>query len=180
MESKYLFRILIILVIVVIAGGILKILFTPKDFGNHGSLFYKFYRLSAIDDELKRPIKHFTNYSCLKCHPNEYKMQIISVHKSVSCEFCHGVAANHVDSKGKYIGKAIVVKKNALINQCLRCHNGKILARQMRKVVKTILYPDHLKNMKVKLSHTCDQCHVVHAPMKNIKQIKKFFALEGF
>ncbi len=180
MKSKYLMRVVLILLIVIVAGGFFKVLFTPPDFGNHGSLFYKFYRLGAIDDELKRPIKHFTNSSCLSCHPNEYSMQIISVHKTVSCEFCHGTGASHINEKGKYIGKAIVAKGKELINQCLRCHNGKIAARKMRKVVKTIIYPDHLKEMKVKLTHTCDQCHVVHAPMKNIKRVRKFFAKEGF
>ena len=180
MKSKYLIRVILILAIIIIIGGIAKFIFTPKDFGNHGSLFYKFYRLSAIDDELKRPIKHFTNSSCIKCHPNESKMQLFSVHKSVSCEFCHGAAASHIDENGKYIGKAIVVKKKDLINQCLRCHNGIIPARKIRNVVKTILYPDHLRNIKVSLSHTCDQCHIVHAPLKNIKHVKKFFEKEGF
>ncbi len=180
MKSKYLLKVIVILVIIIVFGTILKIIFTPKDFGNHGSLFYKFYRLSAIDDELKRPIKHYTNSSCIKCHPVESNMQLSSVHKTVSCEFCHGTGASHINLKGKYVGKAIVVKGKELISQCLRCHNGKIIARKIRKVVKTIIYPDHLKNMKVKLSHSCDQCHVVHAPMKNINQVKKFFEKEGF
>ncbi len=180
MKSKYLLRVIIILVVIIIIGGIAKFIFTPKDFGNHGSLFYKFFRLSAIDDELKRPIKHFTNSSCLKCHPVEYNMQIMSVHKTVSCEFCHGAAASHINENGKYVRKAIIAKGKDFINQCLRCHNGIIPARKIRNVVKTIIYPDHLKNMKVKLTHSCDQCHVVHAPLKNIKHVKKFFAKEGF
>ncbi len=180
MKSKYLLRIITILIIIGIFGGIFVFFFTPKDFGNHGSLFYKFYRLGAIEDELKRPIKHFTNSSCLKCHAVEFNMQISSVHKTVSCEFCHGPGAFHIDNNGKYIGKAIVAKGENLVEQCLRCHNGKIPARNFRKIVKTIIYPDHLKNMKVKITHTCDQCHVVHAPMKNIKHVKKFFAKEDF
>ena len=180
MKSKYLLRVLIILCLIIVIGGVAKFIFTPKDFGNHGSLFYKFYRLSAIDDELKRPIKHFTNSSCEKCHPVEFNMQNSSVHKSLSCEFCHGPASSHINEKGKYIGKAIVVKGKEFVNQCLRCHNGIIKARKIRNVVKTVLYPDHLKKMKVKVSHTCDQCHVVHAPLKNIKHVKKFFSKEGF
>ncbi len=180
MQSKYLQRVIIILIVIVVLGGIFKYLFTPKDFGNHGSLFYKFFRLSAIDDEAKRNIKHYTNSSCTKCHAHENSMQDMSVHKTVSCEFCHGTAASHINTSGKYYSKAVVVKGEALVKQCLRCHNGKIRARKMRKVVKTIIMPDHLKNMKVRTNHSCDQCHVVHAPLKNINQIKKFYAREGF
>lgn len=177
-KSKYLQRIVGILIVVVIIAIIGGYLFKPKDFGNHGSLFYKFYRLSAIDDEARRPIKFLTNSSCKKCHNVEYSMQVSSVHKTVSCEFCHGSGSSHVDFNGKIIGHLERKKGKELVKQCLRCHNGKVLARKRNKFIKTIIMPDHLKEQKVKLTHSCDQCHVVHAPLKNIKQLNKFFARE--
>ena len=178
-KSKYFQRVLIILICIIILGILAMIIFKPKDFGNHGSLFYKYYRLGAINDEAMRPIKHYTNSGCEKCHKVEYNMQLSSVHKTVSCEFCHGPGAEHIDSKGKLVGHLYRAKGKNLNKQCLRCHNGKILARtKNKKVIKTIIMPDHLKEKKVRLDHKCDQCHIVHAPLKNIKHLNKFYSRE--
>ena len=178
-KSKYFQRVFWILLIVVVLGIILMVLLKPKNFGNHGSFFYKYYRLGAIDDEALRPIKHYTNSNCSHCHKVESDMQISSVHKTLSCEFCHGPGANHIDGKGKLIGHTERAKGKELTKQCLRCHNGRIIARTKNKnVIKTIIMPDHLKDKKVKLTHSCDQCHVVHAPLKNIKHLNKIYARE--
>ena len=44
-----------------------------------------------------------------------------------------------------------------------------------------IEHPGHLEDLDVKLTHTCDQCHTVHAPLENINfvnALKKARALK--
>jgi len=171
-------RIVIGLLVLIVLGATVRALLVPKGFGNHGSLFYKFYRKGAIDDELAREPRHLTNFSCKSCHAWEYELQVNSKHRSLSCEFCHGPWADHVNSEGKVIGYLPNPKGGEAIRAlCLRCHNRAIHARPKNpEVIKTVFYPDHLKKQKVKETHSCDQCHLVHAPLKYIKQADEFFA----
>ncbi len=170
-------RIVIGLVVLVVLGALVRAILVPDDFGNHGSIFYKFYRKSAIDDELARSPRHMTNASCAQCHKHEYELQVASKHKNLSCEFCHGAWADHVNEEGKVIGHLPNPKGEAIRELCLRCHNAAIKARPKDpSVIKTVLYPDHLRQLKVRETHVCDQCHLVHAPLKYIKEAEEFFA----
>ena len=171
-------RIVILLVALVILGAIVRSLLVPEGFGNYGSIFYKFYRKGAVEEEAARMPRHMTNFSCKSCHAWEFALQAGSKHQGVSCEFCHGPWADHVDAKGKLVGHYPLPKdKEALRALCLRCHNAAIQARPKDpKVIKTVLYPDHLKKQKVKETHSCDQCHLVHAPLKYIREAEEFFA----
>jgi len=38
--------------------------------------------------------------------------------------------------------------------------------------------PEHLESQKVKVTHTCDQCHQVHAPLKYINRAKKIAGIK--
>ncbi|MBX6422172.1 cytochrome c3 family protein [Thermosulfurimonas sp. F29] len=174
-------RILIGLVVLVVLGGIVRTLLVPRDFGNHGSIFYKYYRKGAIDDELARMPRHMTNASCKSCHPWEYTLQSASKHRSLSCEFCHGPWADHVNARGELIGHLPDPRgKEAIRALCLRCHNGAIQARPRDpKVIKTVLFPDHLRKQHVREDHACDQCHLVHAPLYYINQVKEFWSSLG-
>ncbi len=178
-KSRYLKRVITILICIVIFSGIVFFVFTPSDFGNHGSVFYKYFRLSAISEETTRDITHLTNSSCQKCHTVEYQMQIEGAHKSLSCEFCHGPGSKHINLKEELIGHLIVAKDKALNDECLRCHNGQVTGREKgKKPIKTIIMPDHLKDKNVRLDHLCTQCHIVHQPLENIKHMNKIFARE--
>ncbi len=165
-------RILIGLVVLIVVGGLVRSLLVPKGFGNHGSIFYKFYRKGAINDELSRMPRHMTNASCKACHAWEYELQVNSKHKGLSCEFCHGPWADHVNAKGQVICYLPNPKDKKTIRAlCLRCHNGAIRARPKDpRVIKTVLLPDHLRKKHVREDHTCDQCHLVHAPLYYIHQ----------
>ena len=171
-------RIVIGLVVLVVLGAMARAFLVPEDFGNHGSLFYKFYRKGAIEEELALTPRHLTNASCKSCHAWEYELQSRSKHKALSCEFCHGPWADHVSADGKVIGRLPNPKgAEAIRGLCLRCHNAAIQARPKDpKVIKTVLYPDHLREQKVRETHSCDQCHLVHAPLKYIREVEEFFA----
>ncbi len=62
-------------------------------------------------------------------------------------------------------------KDTEITTLCLRCHNTEIKARS-QAVIKTVAMLEHLESQKVKLTHTCNQCHHVHAPLKYINRAK--------
>jgi predicted nucleic-acid-binding Zn-ribbon protein len=160
--------VLVILSIIVMAGGGLgvKQLLIPESFGRYGH-----YRADAIKEAAAIPIRHGTNASCFSCHPFEAKIHRAGLHKTISCEFCHGPYADHV-TNGKVAGKLPVKTGRDITTLCLRCHNTEIRARS-KKVIKTVALPDHLKVQHVKTTHTCNQCHHVHAPLKYINRAKQ-------
>ena len=174
MKSNYnshIKRIVLGLVVFAIFGLVAKIVLTPKSFGKYGP-----YRADAIHEETDREIRHMTNASCLSCHPHEATIHLTGLHKSISCEFCHGPYADHVKA-GKVYGKLPVKKREEIKALCLRCHNKAIQARP-GEVIKTVTMPEHLEKQKVKTSHTCDQCHNVHAPLKYINRAKKIVGIK--
>jgi hypothetical protein len=162
----------VLFTIAVVAGGglLFKKLLIPDSFGVYGP-----YRANAITEAALLPIRHGTNASCFNCHPYEAKVHKTGRHQTISCEFCHGTYADHV-AGGKKI-KTLPVKKGKDITLlCLKCHNTEIKARH-EEVIKTVAMPDHLKSQNVKLTHNCNQCHHVHAPLKYIIRAKQITGL---
>ena len=156
---------------IMVGGGVLlKGLLVPESFGMYGP-----YRADAIQEEAVIPIRHGTNASCYSCHGYEAMVHKAGLHKTISCEFCHGPYADHVDGKKK-IGTLPVKTGKEITTLCLRCHNTEIKARP-ETVIKTVAMPDHLKSQHVKTSHTCNQCHHVHAPLKYIIRAREITGL---
>ncbi len=169
MGLSYKMRLLILVLGIGIAaaGGLfIKSLLKPESFGVYGP-----YRADAIQEEAAIPIRHATNASCYSCHPYEAKIHKAGLHKTISCEFCHGPWADHV-SGNKKVGTLPVKKDGEITTLCLRCHNTEIKARP-HEVIKTVAMPEHLESQKVKLTHNCNQCHHVHAPLKYINRAKQ-------
>jgi hypothetical protein len=154
----------------VIGAGVLgfygKTFFVPESFGLYGH-----YRGDSIREEALRDIRHGTSASCLTCHAHEALLHLKGKHATISCEFCHGTYADHV-SGNKKIGALPVKKDEAITTLCLRCHNRAIQARP-EEVIKTVTMPEHLEKQKVKPTHTCNQCHLVHAPMEYINRARQ-------
>jgi len=166
---NYRLRLILVLVSIFIiagAGLIVKQLLIPDSFGKYGS-----YRSDSIIEEAAIPIRHGTNDSCYGCHKYEASIHKNGLHKTISCEFCHGTYADHAEN-GKKIGILPVKKDKEITTLCLRCHNTEIMARD-EAVIKTVAMPDHLEKQKVKITHTCNQCHHVHAPLKYINRAKQ-------
>jgi hypothetical protein len=166
-------RVLIVIssIVVLSLGGLLfKRLLLPKSFGLYGP-----YRADAIAEAALVPIRHATNVSCFSCHPYEAGVHRTGRHHTISCEFCHGTFADHV-TDNKKTGTLPVKKEKEITTLCLRCHNTEIKARQ-EAVIKTVAMPNHLKDQNVKLTHNCNQCHHVHAPLKHIIRAKEITGL---
>jgi hypothetical protein len=88
------------LVFVVIILGILFIvvrqMLIPSDFGQYGH-----FRGSAVDDIIAQKI-HFAGHEvCAECHDEISSAKSEGFHKNLSCEICHGPAANHVEAPDK-------------------------------------------------------------------------------
>jgi hypothetical protein len=173
MGLSYKMRLVAVVVVmgIAVAGGLfVKGLVKPASFGVYGH-----YRADAIEEETLIPIRHATNTSCYTCHPYEARIHKTGLHKTISCEFCHGPWADHV-AGNKKIGTLPVKKNKEITTLCLRCHNTEIKARP-HEVIKTVAMPEHLASQKVKLTHNCNQCHHVHAPLKYINRAKQITGL---
>ena len=172
-KSKYyshLIRIVATVILLVVCAVGVRVWFAPDNFGELGH-----YRTGAIEDEMNLPIRNQTNDSCLQCHPYIKKIHLTGVHKTVSCEFCHGPNADH-EQDGKKIA-AMPVKRDAEINNlCLRCHN-KIIRARPEEAIKMIAMPQHLEEKKVRIENGCNQCHHVHDPLKWVNEAKQMMGL---
>lgn len=168
-KSKYnahLIRLIIALVVVVIAGIVARGFFVPESMGQYGH-----YRGTDLADQKAVPVRLGTNDSCFACHKPIRSIHKAGVHKTVSCEICHGPYGNHI-ADGKKVGTLSVKHGTEIVDLCLRCHNEIIQARP-REFIKMVGMPEHLKEQHVQLSHSCDQCHMVHDPLLWINQAKK-------
>jgi len=154
-----------------VIGFTAKTLLRPESFGVYGH-----YRADAIEEEANSEIRHWTNASCMQCHEYEAQIHKGGNHRTISCEFCHGPYADHV-TDGKKTGTLPVKKGDDIKILCLRCHNKAIQARP-EQVIKTVTMPEHLESQQVKLTHTCNQCHHVHAPLRYINRAKKILGIQ--
>jgi hypothetical protein len=169
-DKAHIIRIVIILVVALILGVAAKAAFVPDDFGKYGH-----YRAGAIEDEMNREVRHQTNESCLACHPYIKKIHLAGVHKTVSCEFCHGPLAAHAKD-GKKFADMPVKRGEEIRTLCLRCHN-KIIRARPKESIKMVAMPQHLEEKKVRTEHVCNQCHHVHDPLKWVIEAKKMMGL---
>lgn len=168
--NAHLIRLLIALIVVGVGGFFAKKYLTPESMGQYGH-----YRGADIDDQKAVPIRLGTNESCFQCHKPIRTIHKAGIHKTVSCEVCHGAYGNHIED-GKKIG-TMPVKRNVEINQlCLRCHN-KIIQARPRTSIKMVGMPEHLEQKQVRITHTCNQCHMVHDPLLWINQAKEMMGL---
>ena len=160
--------IFVIVLLVVIIGAVVfaRSFFLPQSFNKYGH-----YRAGAIRDEIALPVRNQTNESCLQCHEHEKMLHLNGVHKTVSCEFCHGPNAMHVRD-GKVIARMPRKQGEEIKTLCLRCHN-KIIRARPKEYIKMVSMPDHLRLQHVQESHNCNQCHLVHAPLRWIKEARE-------
>ena len=163
-------RILLTLAGLVIAGILVRQVFLPDEFGEHG-----YYRPGAVEEEASREARNMTTESCLECHPLIRKLHVDGTHKTVSCEICHGAFADHV--KGDLvIGKMPVVRGGEIRPLCLRCHK-KVMRASYPETIKFVALPEHMDKRKVRTEHICNQCHHVHAPLKWVHEAREMVGL---
>lgn len=67
----------------------------PDTFGELGH-----YRAAAIDDVVAHEKKYAGHEECSLCHSPIAQQRLASMHRGVTCEVCHGPAADHVAAPG--------------------------------------------------------------------------------
>jgi len=160
---SFLVRVLLVFVGIIALVVIGKQIMTPDSWGEYG-----YYRGDYIKEEASRALVHGTNESCKSCHEEVYELKDHSTHKRLSCEACHAPVAEHAKDGNKFADMP-VRRGEAQVSLCLKCHQ-KIVGRPVK--FPMIEHPQHLEAQNVKTTHTCDQCHTVHAPLENIKHVK--------
>lgn len=169
MSGPYAFltRVLLVFVGIIALVVIGKQFMTPESWGEYG-----YYRGDYINEEASRAMIHGTNDSCKSCHEEVYELKEHSTHKRLSCEACHAPVMEHIKD-GKKFADMPVKRGETQVSLCLKCHQT-VVGRPVK--FPMIKFPDHLEQQKVKTTHTCDQCHTVHAPLENIDHVKKMRA----
>ncbi len=157
-------RALGVLGLIIVLWFIGRAIMVPGSWGEIG-----YYRADAIKDELAKPLVHGQNESCKSCHAEVYDLKQKSEHTRLACESCHAPVSTHIQD-GKKIGDMPHKAGDAQIALCLSCHQ-KVVGRPEK--FPMIDHIKHLEEQGVKTTHTCDQCHIVHAPLDNIKKAKK-------
>lgn len=173
-KSKYnshLIKLIIAMVVFGVVALVARQVFMPESMGQYGH-----YRGTDIADQKNVAIRLQTNESCFQCHKPIRTIHKAGVHKTVSCEVCHGPYGDHIKD-GKKIGTLPVKQKQEITHLCLRCHNKVIQARP-RESIKMVGLPEHLEQKRVRLDHTCDQCHMVHDPLLWINQAKEMIGIK--
>jgi len=87
--------------------------FVPESFGELGH-----YRADAIDVVAALPVHYAGLQACAECHEDEAETKNLSAHHGLTCEGCHGAAADHAADPGE--ATPVIPTGRAT---CLRCHS---------------------------------------------------------
>lgn len=85
----------LVCVFALLVGGMLaaRHFLLPKTFGERGH-----YRAAAVTQIEKQPIRYAGREACAMCHSDVAAAQKGGRHQNVSCEVCHGPAADHAEA----------------------------------------------------------------------------------
>ncbi|MBF0274538.1 MAG: hypothetical protein HQK84_04830 [Nitrospinae bacterium] len=146
-------RVFILLLIIIIAGVIVRSMLIPESFGKYGH-----YRGNALQEEAAREVTFSEQEKCSssECHEMNFLIKDKGKHKPVVCENCHGAFAFHPEEKRADPNKFTINRDRSL---CLTCHR--------KEPARPKDFP-----MIVELEHyveggekpPCISCHDPHSP----------------
>jgi hypothetical protein len=155
-HARHVFRALLVLLVVVVAVSLGRGSLRPKSYGQFGS-----YRADNVPEQMHiRPPQHGGVASCAECHDAQAQKRAAGIHRTVSCEICHGPVAIHAGG-GKRIAAMPVDPSFTL---CARCHR-KILGRP--ETFPQVVLDQHVADMGGPLpvqGRACLDCHDPHSP----------------
>ncbi len=105
-------RLLVVFAVAITGLIVARQLLIPETFGELGH-----YRAAALDSAEAREKKYAGREECTLCHSDVEALRAASNHQTVSCEVCHGPAANHVAAPMEARPVIIRAREN-----CLLCH----------------------------------------------------------
>ncbi|MFQ5869027.1 MAG: hypothetical protein ACE5JC_03900 [Candidatus Zixiibacteriota bacterium] len=74
-----------------------RILFVPHSFGKYGH-----YRADVVEEIISQEISYAGYQACVDCHDDVHELKAKSNHRGVSCEACHGPAAEHIEAPDEF------------------------------------------------------------------------------
>ncbi len=135
-------RIVLLAIGIVVVYSVARYFLTPQSFGQYG-----WYRGAALLELSAREPVFAGRKACEECHQKEMTILLKGVHKSLSCEACHGPGQAHVSNPD--------IKMEVLnFSHCVRCHEAN---PSRPKFQKQIVIKNHYEG-------ACTECHVPHDP----------------
>ncbi len=109
---KQIIRLLIVFVVIVGGFLIVRYFLVPESFGELGH-----YRKAAIDEIIEQEIQYAGQDVCVECHDDIGLEKSAGYHRDLSCEVCHGPAADHTNAPDEFTPLTPNKRK-----QCPVCH----------------------------------------------------------
>lgn len=141
-------RILLLAIGIVGSYLIARVFLTPPSFNERG---YGWYRKDALAELATRDRAYAGKKACEECHADEVKKLASGLHKTLSCEGCHGPGEAHAGNPDNGEVKMQVLN----FSHCVRCHEAN---PSRPKWHKQVVSKDHYAGTK------CTECHVPHSP----------------
>ncbi len=138
-------RIAVLFVAAIVILILVRQRFVPESFGLIGH-----YRADAIDVVAGQEMRYAGLQACAECHTDEAESKSNSYHRGLTCEGCHGPAADHVDDPTEHL--PIIPAGRGT---CLRCHEY-----QMSRPTG---FPQVIETMHNTMER-CADCHEPHDP----------------
>jgi len=157
-HTKHLWRAILILVVVFVAGLLTRHFVIPESFGLDGP-----YRYDALNDIKEKEPVHGSRTACQACHADVWETSVEGKHAPVNCEVCHAPLTVHV--KGEE--KIAEMPSDRSVELCAHCHQT-LPARP--DDMPQLDFLEHLTTLEAAPSDgkieegTCLICHDVHNP----------------
>jgi len=144
-DIAHLIRLAGVFLLGVILFLVLRSVTIPKSFGQYGP-----FRGAALVELSARPVAFAGHEACENCHTDVAELKAKGVHKSISCESCHGPLAKHADDPGNV--KPVLPD---VAHLCIRCHS--------ENIAKPAGFPQ-VNAKEHSGGEACNTCHKPHSP----------------
>lgn len=157
-HTKHIWRAVLILVALSLAGIVVRHFLVPASFGEEG-----FYRYDSLAEFMEKPIVHGSPTACQECHLDQYEARAEGKHSTVTCESCHAPVTSHALDEEK-VAEMRINRSHTL---CANCHQTLIARPESMPQVDV---PSHLVDMELIAKGdaipegVCLGCHDVHDP----------------
>lgn len=138
-------RLAFVAVVAVLVLIAVRARFVPETFGDIGH-----YRAASLDVEAAHEQRYGGLALCAECHVEEAEIKAASYHHGLTCEGCHGPAADHANDPTSYLPEVPEGR-----TACLRCHDY-LAARPTG-------FPQIIERLHNPLQ-ACAECHDPHDP----------------
>jgi hypothetical protein len=122
-------------------------LIIPDTFGDLGH-----YRAASLEDNADKDLQYAGHETCADCHDDIADGKAAGVHRSVTCETCHGPGLAHTDNM-----EASSIKVPEGRDHCGLCH-GMVTGRDKATITQINLEEHNTEN------ENCTDCHNPHQP----------------